>query len=166
MKSRHITEILDRAAFVELSEGDLATIEAHTADCRQCRKSFEAAKFSGRLLSARAASVAHAAPSPFFQAKVLNAFRQRQNLRSPIAAFRRWWQASAMPVFLMLITVGVLISLTLFAPQSISDDSEIEISSFNPDSSDAVMFDRNQPRDLTNEQVFQAIYDARSDSKK
>ncbi len=165
MKNRHITEILDSAAFDDLSQSELAAIEAHIPACRDCRQSFEAAKFSGSMLKARATSV-DIAPSPFFQAKVLNAWRERQNLRNPFEAFRRWWQASAAPVFLMLVTVGVLISLTVFAPQSIADDYELEISSFNIYSTDAVVFDQNQPRDLTTEQVFQAIYDAKNDFKK
>jgi hypothetical protein len=36
----------------------------------------------------------------------MNALRARQNLRKPIAAFRRWWQASYAMVCLMLMTVG------------------------------------------------------------
>src|SRR5688572_4822827 len=102
MKSQHITEILDQRAFAELSADDLAAIEAHNAGCPPCLQSFKAAQVSSMMLKARAADAASAAPSAFFQAKVMNALREKQNLRSPIEAFRRWWQASAVPVFMMI----------------------------------------------------------------
>lgn len=166
MKSKHITEILDHAAFAELSKDDLAAIEAHNADCPSCRQSFEAAQVSSMLLKVQADNAASIAPSAFFQTKVMNALREKQNLRSPIEAFRRWWQASAAPVFMMLLMVAVLISLTVMAPQSNAGDSTAELSSFNLYSTDAVILNQKAPRDLTTEQVFQVIYETKSDSNK
>ena len=165
MKSRHITEILDRSAFAELSESDLAIIKSHASDCPQCLREFEAARVSSVLL--KFGSEAQAPPpSPFFQVKVINALREKQNLRKPIAAFQRWWQASAAPIFLMLMTVAVLISLTFLAPQSSADDSLAEVSSYNLYSTDAVILNQNPARELTTEQVFQELYNTRSESKK
>jgi predicted anti-sigma-YlaC factor YlaD len=166
MKSKHITETLDQTTFAELSKDELAAINEHNADCPSCRQSFEAARISSILLKVQSANVDEIAPSPFFQAKVMNALREKQNLRNPIEAFRRWWQASAVPVFMMVLTVAVLISLTVMAPQSNASDSTAELSSFNLYSTDAVILNQNAPRDLTNEQVFQVIYETKSDSGK
>jgi len=94
---------------------------------------------------------------------VINALRERANLRKPIAALRRWWQASAALVSLMLITIAGLIALTALAPSS---SSQAEISSFNLYSTDAVILNQNMTRDLTTEQIFEVIYDAKSDSDK
>jgi hypothetical protein len=105
-------------------------------------------------------------PSPFFQAKVINAWREKQNLRTPIETFRRWWQASAVPVFMMVLTVAILISLTVMAPQSNANDSTAELSNFNLYSTDAVILNQKAPRDLTTEQVFEVIYETKSDSSK
>jgi len=164
MKSSHIIEILDGTSFIELSEQDKATIWAHADDCHGCRQAFEAARISSILLKAHESRVPE--PSPFFQAKVMNAWRERQMPRRPMEAFRRWWQASAAPVFLMVVTLAVLISLTFLAPQSSADDSPVEISGSNLYSTDAVIYDQKASRDLTTEQVFQVIYDAKSDSRR
>ena len=169
MKNKHITEILDRTPFSALDEQDRATVAAHAAGCAECRLAFEAARLSAVLLKAET----EIKPSPFFQARVMNAWRERQQEAAaalrPFLAFRRWWQASAAPVFLMLTTLAVLISLTLLAPQSSADDS-MEISEFNLYSTDAVILNQ-RPRDLTPEQVFEVIYtnsknDQRSNQKK
>jgi predicted anti-sigma-YlaC factor YlaD len=166
MKSKHITEILDRASFAELSELDKSSVSVHVKDCASCRQAFEAARLSAILLESDTAA-SSVAPSPFFQAKVMNAWRERQQMtRRPIQAFRRWWQASAAPVFVMLTIMIALVSLTFIAPQAGGEDSQPEISSFNLYTTDAVIMDRNPPRDLTTEQVFQVVYTTRNEVRK
>ena len=169
MKNKHITKILDKAAFAGLGETDKEIISAHISDCAECRSAFEAARLSSVLLKV-ISDVGAPEPSPFFQAKVMNAWRTRQIPRpNPIAAFRRWWQASAAPVFLILATMAVLISLTIFAPQSGgggADDSLAETSNFNLYSTENIVLNQKAPKDLTNEQVFQVIYSAKNDIRK
>ncbi len=162
MKSTHITEILDRAAFADLSKEDLTIVHLHAKDCVKCRQAFEAAQISSALLKTQTA-LEPPAPSAFFQAKVINALRERQNLRKPIAAFKRWWQASAAPVFLMLITLACLIAVTALAPASDVDQAQAGASNFNLYSADMVILDQKPPRDLTTEQVFEVLYETKSD---
>src|SRR5215218_7269674 len=116
MKDRHILEILDGQKFAALDGEALKTVHAHTASCADCRQAFEAARLSAVLLNVRAEAPAHQ-PSAFFQSKVLNALREKQNLRKPMAAFRRWWQASYPLVCSMLFFVITLALLTVLAPK-------------------------------------------------
>ncbi|MCA1625088.1 MAG: hypothetical protein LC768_01610 [Acidobacteria bacterium] len=162
MKSRHITEILDRAAFAELSKEDLTIVNLHAKDCAECRRAFKAAQISSVLLKTQAA-LEPVAPNAFFQAKVINALRERQNLRKPIAAFKRWWQASAAMVFLMLLTLACLIAVTVLAPASDTDQAQAGAPNFNLYSADMVILDQKPPRDLTTEQVFEVIYETKND---
>jgi len=162
MKSKHITEILDRAAFAELSKEDLTIVHLHTKNCTKCRQAFEAAQISSVLLKTQAA-LEPPAPNAFFQAKVLNALRNKQTIVKPIAAFKRWWQASAAPVFMMLITLGVLITFTLLAPTSDTNQAQAGIPDFNLYSADMVILNQKPPRDLTTEQVFEVLYETKSD---
>lgn len=155
MKSKHITDILDRTQFAELSEQEKTTVAAHVKDCSACRRAFEAARLSALLLKFDQGRP-QVSPSPFFQAKVMNAWRERQIPRRPVEAFRRWWQASAVPVSMMLVTMVVLILLTIVAPQA--NDNSQEISSFNLYTTDGVIMNQRPPRDLTNEQIFEVIY--------
>lgn len=162
MKDRHILEILDRQRFTDLSADETALINSHVGECAACKSAFEAARISSVLLNARAESEA-IEPSPFFQTKVLNALqRESQNLRKPIAAFRRWWQASYAMVSLMILTVVGLIALTAFAPSSNAEDTAGMPSNLYP--TDAVILNQKASRDLTDEQVFQVIYNTRYDS--
>ncbi|MGI8495806.1 MAG: hypothetical protein ACR2L1_10930, partial [Pyrinomonadaceae bacterium] len=77
MKSKHITKILDKAIFAELSEHDKEIISAHISDCADCRSAFEAAHLSSVLLKV-GSDVSAPSPSPFFQARVMNAWRELQ----------------------------------------------------------------------------------------
>jgi predicted anti-sigma-YlaC factor YlaD len=164
MKSRHITKILDRTAFAKLSKHDLAIINAHANHCAGCRQAFEAARVSSVLLKTSSAENAPV-PSPFFQAKVLNALREKQNIVKSINAFGRWWQASAVSVLFMLVTLGVLVGLTIFAPSHL-EDTQAGKSNFNLYSTDRVIFNQKPPREMTNEQVLQVIYNPKNDFDK
>lgn len=168
MKESHILEILDSKRFVELSADESALINSHIGECQGCRKAFEAAQISALLLTARSETETFE-PSPFFQAKVMNALLQRegQKLRKPIAAFRRWWQASYSMVCLMLVTAGAFIGLTLFAPVSNADETQSAGVQSNLYPTDAVILNQKSSRDdLTTEQVFQVIYTTKYDSDK
>ena len=162
MNDKHILEILDRQRFSELSKSELRTIQIHSAECSDCRQEFKAAQISAALLNARAEMPA-AAPPPFFEAKILNAIREKQNLRNPIAAFWRWWQASYPLVCLMLFIVLTLGGLTIFGPNSKTEEA---VSTYNLYSADAVILNQKPPRNLTTEQALEVIYTERRDSVK
>jgi hypothetical protein len=162
MKDRHILEILDGKQFAALDGDELRTVQAHCAECADCRKAFGAARFSSELLMARA-SLPAPEPSAFFQSKVLTAIRERQNSRNPIEAFRRWWQAAFPLVCSMLLVVITLAVLTMLAPKS---PPEQAVSNYNLYSTDSVILNQPQPRSITTEQALEVIYTERRDAVK
>ncbi len=164
MKNRHITKIIDQNGFANLSAEDLAVVNAHIADCSKCRQAFQSARISSVLL--RTQSVSNApVPSPFFQAKLLKALREKQNSIKEVGAFLRWWQASAMMIGLMLMLVMGLAAVTLLARFSNARETQAGMSNFNLYSTDAVIFNQKFAPDLTTEQVFQVLDDTKSDSR-
>ena len=162
MRDRHILEILDAKKFAELGDDELVTIQAHSAGCADCLQAFEAARVSAVLLTARAELPA-IEPSAFFQSKVLNAIREKQNLRKPIAAFWNWWQASYPLVCTMLFIVITLAMLTVLAPKP---DTAQAASTYNLYSTDSVILNQNPPRNITTEQALEVIYTERRDQVK
>ena len=162
MKDKHILEILDDKNFAELDGGELKTVQSHAAVCQDCRQALEAARISAALLTARAA-VPAPEPSAFFQAKVMQAIREKQNLRKPIAAFRRWWQASYALVCSMMFFVITLALLTILAPKP---ESAQAASTYNLYSTDSVILNQNPPRSITTEQALEVIYTERRDAVK
>ncbi|MGI8467421.1 MAG: hypothetical protein ACR2N3_03115 [Pyrinomonadaceae bacterium] len=154
MKDQHILDILDNG----LSDANSALIQAHAARCEGCRRAINAARVSSVLFQTAAVFE----PSPFFQTKILNALqRERQNLKKPMAAFWRWWQASAVLVALMLMTVIGLISLTVFAPQANADETQAGMAIDNPYSTEAVLLNRKSRANLTTEQSLELIYNTK-----
>ena len=163
MKDRHILEILDGKKFTEIDGAERETVQAHAAGCADCRRALEAARVSAVLLTARA-EVPAVEPSAFFQAKVLNAIREKQNLRKPIAAFWRWWQASYPLVGSMLIIVIMLALLTVLAPKP--ESAQAAASTYNLYSTDSVILNQAPPRSITTEQALEVIYNERRDAVK
>lgn len=161
MNKQHITEILDEKRFSELTKKDLGLINSHTAECSSCAEAFQAARVSAVLLSSRTAE--SFAPSAFFQSKVMNALREKQVIKSPFLAFRRWWQASYGLVCTMFLVVLTFVGLTIFAP---SNNVQAEVSNFNLYSTDNVILNQKQTRDLTSEQTLELIYNERRDLKR
>lgn len=164
MNDKHILEILDGKQFAEFSQNELKNIQTHSAECLSCRQAFVAARISSVLLNVCAENPA-IEPSPFFEAKVMNALKAKQNLRKPIAAFRRWWQASYPLVCSMLLIVFGFIALTFFAPSSNADEAQA-VTNYNLYSTDSVILNQKSPRNLTSEQALEVIYSTRNDPKR
>ncbi|MGI9035667.1 MAG: zf-HC2 domain-containing protein [Pyrinomonadaceae bacterium] len=154
MKDEHILDILDGG----LSHANSALIEAHAARCENCRKALNAARISSALFQ----TAETFQPSPFFETKILSALqRERQNLRKPLAAFWRWWQASAALVAAMILMVVSLIALTVFAPTASAGDAQVSAANDNPYSTEAILLNQKARADLTTEQSLELIYDTK-----
>src|SRR5437870_13022493 len=113
----HITDILDNAPLALLTENDRLRISAHIKDCVACDRAFEAAQISALLVKARAdeaADNAHNA-NPFFQTRVLAAWREQQAI-DKASGFRRLWGATGALVASMAATTAALGVLTFVAP--------------------------------------------------
>lgn len=110
MKDNHIINLLEEHPPGGLSATEIEWINAHTADCGACRRAFEAAQTSSRLLRERASVSIE--PPPFFQTRVLAAIRERA--LDPFG-FRKIWEAARSLVASMAAAVVILTTLTLLA---------------------------------------------------
>ena len=158
----HIRELLDNAPLASLSEAELQTIRAHAADCNDCERAFEAALISAMLLNERTSEAAESAlnANPFFQTRVLAAWREQQ---STVGAWslRRLWNTTGALVASMAATTAALAVLTLAAPSETTTQVQAAIV---PYSAESVVFDQ-EPDDnqMTNDQVIGAVYAADED---
>lgn len=153
MKDEHILDILDN----DLKAINSVSVQAHAAHCESCRRAIDAARISSALFQTPLDETF--APSPFFQTKVLNALHQRQNLRKPLAAFWRWWQASAVLVAVMIMMVVSLIALSIFAPAA-GNETAVGAND-NPYSAEAVLMNQKSRSNLTTEQTLEIIYETK-----
>src|ERR1043166_6247790 len=103
MKDKHITEVLDNAALATLSESELAEVRAHVEDCETCRNAFAAAQVSAVVIKERAQVVIE--PSPFFQTRVMAAWREQQAVENVPAILRLWRSSRALVSSMALATV-------------------------------------------------------------
>lgn len=115
MKNKHITEILDAAALADLSPAELAEIRAHAHDCRPCREALRAAQVSAAMIRERAQAAVE--PSPFFQTRVMAAWREQQATESVPAIVRLWRSSRALVSSMALATVALgALSFLVSAP--------------------------------------------------
>ena len=94
MKDKHIIDVLDNSPILNLSESELGEIQVHVRECVSCREAYEAAKLSAIVLQSRAQATIE--PSPFFQTRVMAAWRERQAEESVPAMWRLWSSAKAL----------------------------------------------------------------------
>lgn len=163
MKNEHVLDLLDTSALRNIASGDLQAIKLHVAECAGCKHAFDAAVVSAALLEARISESESAEPSPFFNVKVMNAIRAKANVRQPIAAFQKWWQASFSMVSIMLIAVFGLATLAMLVP---AQDNEAFTSATGMYTPDTVIMDQVTSREFTNEQALQEIYSSKTEVKK
>jgi len=159
MRDNHITDLLDNSPLRTLTEGELLTIRAHVETCIACRRSYEAAQISALLIEKRADEAAEKSlnVNPFFQTRVLAAWREQQTVNS-LPAFRRLWNATGALVASMAATTAALAVLTFVAP-STEPAANQQTATLIPYTAEAVVLDQN-PGDnqMTDDQVFSAIY--------
>jgi len=163
MKDKHIIGVLENTGFKNLSEQESAQIETHTARCSECREAFQAAKISLLMLKNRAAETAQ--PPPFFEARVMNAWREQQAETSPSGIKRLWqmWQDSKILVSSMAASALMFAVLSGFAPQR-ADETLAQASADDYYSAETIVFNR-QPNDVTDAEIFLALYEGDGSEK-
>lgn len=133
-------------------------IRAHAETCADCKQAFETAQLSAVLVKARANEAAEltAQANPFFQTRVLAAWREQQ-LKARAWSFPRIWNATGSLVASMAATTAALAVLTFVAPSS---DTSTQVSaSLVPHSAEAVVLDQDQEdNQMTNDQVINVVY--------
>jgi|GEM_PF-7110532 len=162
---KHILDLLDEKPFAELTAEELRKIEQHCKTCLSCKQAFRAAHISFELLQAKRTEqlVSQALlPSPFFHTRVIAALNQEKAKVSQI--FTLWWRASAPLILLLLLFVISLFGLTVALSSSSSDlradgfRNFDDVSGSEIISTEMAISDEKQFSELTNDQIFRAIY--------
>src|ERR1041384_3207549 len=162
MNDTHITEILDNAPLASLTEAELQTIRAHTAECIDCARAFEAAQISAMLLNERMSEAAESAlnANPFFRTRVMAAWREEQSAGGAWS-LRRLWNTTGALVASMAATTAMLAVFAFAAPSETTNQVQAAVI---PYSAESVVFDQEQDdHQMTNDQVIGAVYDADED---
>ena len=153
MKDKHITEVLDSAALATLSQNELAEIRAHVQDCEACRSAFAAAQVSAVMIKERAQVVIE--PSPFFQTRVMAAWREQQAVENVPAILRLWRSSRALVSSMALATVA-LGALSFMIPAT-TTTATLDQTASSAYSVDSVMLGQDDDQ-LSYDQVLNAIY--------
>lgn len=164
MKDNHITDILDNTPFAELAESELVAMRAHNESCHECASAFAAAQLSQVLLSERVSEAAeHAATAnPFFQTRVLAAWREQQ--AGGAWSLRRLWNTTGALVASMAATTAALAVLMFVAPATNTVDQQT--AGLVPYSAESVVLEQDRSdTQMTNDQVISAIYDDDDEGK-
>jgi hypothetical protein len=101
------------------------------------------------------ASVSAANANPFFQTRLLAAWREQQEASA--WSFRRLWNATGAIVASMAATTAALAVLTFVVPAT--DTNDQQTAAVVPYSAETVVLDQDQDDyQFTNDQVIKAIY--------
>jgi hypothetical protein len=150
-KDKHIIEVLDNASIASLSKSELLEVQAHASDCMSCHDAYEAARLSGLVLSSRVQATIE--PSPFFQTRVMAAWREQQAVESVPAMLRLWKSARAL-VSSMAVTTAALAVLSFVFPTPVTSAVDQAVSVYSAES--VIMGQGGE--ELTYEQVLSTIY--------
>jgi anti-sigma-K factor RskA len=159
MNNNHIIEILDGASVASLSQSELDAAEAHCRECAPCRGAFESAQLCAAILKERAQVSID--PSPFFQTRVMAAWREQQAAES-VPAFRRLWQSAS-----VLVSTMALATLVLGVVSFVSPDQQPVVAleqTSSAYSAESVVFG-SADEQLTYEQVLNTIYDDEDEAR-
>ena len=158
MKDKHIVDIIDGVSVASLSESELEAVKAHARECASCHSAFEAAQLCASVIKQRAEVTIE--PSPFFQTRVLAAWREQQAVDN-VPAFVRLWKSARALVSAMAVATLALAAVSFVAPDQATAVSEQTASAYTAES---LMFDQADEQ-LTYEQVLNAIYEEEDEAK-
>ena len=159
MKDKHIIDILDNTSIASLSESELSEVQAHARECVSCREAYEAARISATVLQSRAQ--AKIEPSPFFQTRVMAAWREQQAVESVPAMLRLWRSARAL-VSSMAVTTAALAALTFILPAQTAPLTDQTASMM---SAESVIMGQGSDDQVTYDQVLSTIYEDDDDAR-
>ena len=151
MKDKHIIDVLDNSPILSFSESELSEIQDHVRDCGSCREAYEAARVSAIVLQSRAQATIE--PSPFFQTKVMAAWREQQAVESVPAMWRLWNSAKAL-VSTMAVTTAALAVLSFMMPATPAVDQTVSAMS-----AESVILGQASDEQMSYEQVLATIYE-------
>ena len=151
MKDKHIIDVLDSSPILSLAESELSEIQVHVRDCVSCREAYEAARVSAIILQSRAQATIE--PSPFFQTRVMAAWREQQAVESVPAMWRLWSSAKAL-VSTMAVTTAALAVLSFVMPATPASDQAV-----SDLSAESVIMGQASDEQMSYEQVLATIYE-------
>jgi hypothetical protein len=159
MKGDHIIEMLEKERLSSLGDDQVLQITAHTSDCSECQRAYDATVISSLMLKARASQ--DVAPSPFFKTRVMSAIRDRES--RDIVTFGRLWKNARVAVSSMVALVLVLITLTFLGQQGSLVGPAPQDLSPKVYGLEQVVFDEGElpvDENLTNGQIIDAVFDS------
>jgi len=151
MKDKHIIDVLDNTSIASLSESQLSEVQAHARECVSCREAYEAARLTGVVLQSRAQTKIE--PSPFFQTRVMAAWREQQSVES-VPAMLRLWRSTRALVSSMAVTTAALAALTFILPAQTTPSTDQTASMLSAES--VILGSDDQ---VSYEQVLSTIYE-------
>jgi len=151
MKDKHIIDVLDNTSIASLSESELSEVQAHARECVSCREAYEAARLTGVVLQSRAQTKIE--PSPFFQTRVMAAWREQQAVES-VPAMLRLWRSTRALVSSMAVTTAALAALTFMLPAQTTPSTDQTASMLSAES--VILGSDDQ---VSYEQVLSTIYE-------
>jgi len=151
MKDKHIIDVLDNTSIASLSESQLSEVQAHARECVSCREAYEAARLTGVVLQSRAQTKIE--PSPFFQTRVMAAWREQQSVES-VPAMLRLWRSTRALVSSMAVTTAALAALTFMLPVPTTPSTDQTASMLSAES--VILGSDDQ---VSYEQVLSTIYE-------
>ncbi len=157
MKDKHIIDVLDNTSIASLSESELSEVQAHARECVSCREAYEAARLSAAVLQSRAQ--VQIEPSPFFQTRVMAAWREQQAVESVPVMLRLWRSARAL-VSSMAVTTAALAALTFMLPAQTTPLTDQTASMLSAES--VIMGSDDQ---MSYEQVLSTIYEDEDEAR-
>jgi len=159
MQDKHITELLDNTPLAALSPSELEEIRAHAQNCKECGSALAAARVSAVMIRQRARVATE--PSPFFETRVLAAWREQQAAESVPAILRLWRSSRALVSSMALATVALgALSFLISAPAKATLDQTAS-SAYSAES--VILQDSDDQ--LSYDQVLNAIYTDDGDSR-
>ena len=159
MKDKHIIDVLDNTSIASLSESELSALQTHARECESCREAYEAARVSAVVLQSRVQATIE--PSPFFQTRVMAAWREQQAVENEPAMLRLWRSARAL-VSTMAVTTAALAALTFMLPGQTTPLADQTASAM---SAESVILGQGSDDQVTYDQVLSTIYEDDDDAR-
>jgi len=152
MKVEHIIDMLDSTPLKSLSADQLEIVQIHIRDCTSCESAYQAATVSSRVIKERAETSVE--PSPFFQTKVMAAWRERQAVEN-IPVLSRLWKSAGALVSSMAVTTAALAALSFIVPAPVSTSADETSYAY---SADSVLLGQASDDQMSYDQVLSTIY--------
>ncbi|MEW6729888.1 MAG: hypothetical protein AB1489_01000 [Acidobacteriota bacterium] len=153
---QHVLRLITEKGINGLSESELALIQTHTEECRECLRAYQAARLMATILKARVNETVES--TPFFHTRVMATLRERHSNEETTIFYRLWRMVWPTVSAMLAVIIALLIGNFILRFQASPSEQSYTPDSYTVETLILEEGDATASEQINDNEVFSAVF--------